>query len=171
MNKKTRIISERIELRPVSLPDEEDFLKALYGSTRDDVQYLPFDDAGKQAFILMQYAAQKKHYEEYYADADHFIVMCDGERAGRFIAESMEEEIRLVDLAILPKFRSSGIGTAIIQDYQGEGAESSRKCTLHVINGNPSIRLYERLGFVVTGENGMHHKMEWTPSASGTTKE
>lgn len=161
MTVKNKKLTDKIELRPVVMPDDEEFLKAVYASSRDDVQYLPFDDAGKQAFILMQYNAQKTHYDEYYGDAHHYIVLYDGKRAGRHMIHYGTEDIRLVDMAILPEYRKLGIGTVLFKDAFKDSVRLGIPCILHVIKQNPAIPMYKRLGFRVIGETGIHDKMEW----------
>jgi GNAT superfamily N-acetyltransferase len=156
-------LTEKVELRPVVMPDDEEFLKSVYASTRDDVQYLPFDDAGKQAFILMQYTAQKNHYDEYYKDAKHWIVLYEGNPAGRHMIDYGREDIRLVDMAILPEYRGKGIGTVLFKDAFKDSVRLGLPCILHVIKENPAIPMYERLGFRTIGETGIHDKMEWRP--------
>lgn len=164
MTAKNKTISERIELRPVISPEEEDFLQHLYGTTRDDIIHLPFDEAGKQAFILLQYAARKKHYDEYYAGAEDYIILYDRERAGRFTVEFSKDDIRLVDIAILPEYRGRGIGTALVDDTKKISAETARPFTLHAIKDSRALHLYERLGFRVIGETGIYNKLEWKPT-------
>lgn len=156
-----KIISERIELRTVDLPEEEGFLQNLYGTTRDDIIHLPFDEAGKQAFILQQYAARKKHYDEYYAGAEDYIILYDGKQAGRYMIEFNPHDIRLVDIAVLPEYRDHGIGGAIIEETKKIAAETGRPFTLHAIQDSPALRLYERLGFKVIDETGIYNKLEW----------
>lgn len=154
-------LTDRIELRPVKMPDDEEFLIAAYATTRDDVKYLPFDEAGKQAFILMQYTAQRDHYAVHYKDAYNYIILYDGKPAGRHMIYYGTEDIRLVDTVVLPEFQNKGIGSAVINDALKEGAEMGLPCVLHVIKESPAIRLYERLGFRVVSEIGMHDCMEW----------
>lgn len=156
-------LTEKIELRPVVMPDDDEFLHAVYASTRDDVKYLPFDDAGKQAFIAMQYTAQKTHYAEYFKDAKSYIVMYDGKPAGRHIIDYGKEDVRLVDMAILPEYRGLGIGTVLFKDALKDAERLGLPCVLHVIKENPAIPMYKRLGFRTVGESGFHDRMEWRP--------
>lgn len=154
-------ISDRIELRPVILPDDEEFLIDVYASSRDDLQYFPFDEAGKKAFVLMQYTAQKNHYAEYYGEAKYYVVMFDGIPAGRYWVDYGKEDIRIVDIAILPEFRGHGIGTELVKDALKHSKKLDVPCALHVVKESRALNLYERLGFRITGEIGFHHKMEW----------
>jgi ribosomal protein S18 acetylase RimI-like enzyme len=70
-------------------------------------------------------------------------------------------EIRLVDIAFLPEFRSGGLGTSILRDLLAEGEAAGKPVTIHVEVYNPAMRLYERLGFRSVEERGPYRLMEW----------
>jgi ribosomal protein S18 acetylase RimI-like enzyme len=161
-----RKLTDRIELRPVTMPEDDDLLHRIYASTRDDIKYLPFDEAGKRAFVEMQYKAQRDHYAVHYAGARSYIILHDGHPAGRHMIDYGSKDIRLVDTVILPEFRNLGIGTVIFRDAFRESMEMGLPCVLHVIKESPAIRLYRRLGFRVVGETGIHDRMEWRPETA-----
>lgn len=156
-------ITDRVELRPVILPDDENFLQDVYATTRDDVQYLPWDESLKREFILMQYRAQKAHYDEYYKNSVHYIVIYDGRPAGRYWMDYGKEDIRLVDMSILPEYRGHGIGTELFKYAFERSGELGLPCVLHVMKEHRSIPMYKRLGFRIIGETGVHDKMERPP--------
>ena len=66
MDDKTKTLDERIVLRPVVMPDDEQFLIDLYYTTRDDLQMTQLDEEMKKNLSLMQYLAQKQHYTTNY---------------------------------------------------------------------------------------------------------
>jgi ribosomal protein S18 acetylase RimI-like enzyme len=72
------------------------------------------------------------------------------------------ENLRLVDISLLPEFSGSGVGTKIISDLQSEAGEKNLPLILNVARNNPSaFRLYQKLGFQTTGEEEMYVSMEW----------
>lgn len=156
-------LTDKVEFRPVVMPEDDEFLYAVYASTRDDVQYLPFDESAKQAFIQMQYNAQKSHYAEHYKGALSYIILYDGKPAGRHLIHYGTEEICLVDTAILPEYRGLGIGTVVFKDAFKDSVRLGLPCILYVIKENPAMSLYERLGFRTIGEVGFHDLLEWRP--------
>jgi len=161
-------ITDKIDLRPVVMPDDEEFLQTLYFSTRYDVDLLPFDDAGKKAFMLMQYKAQKAHYDEYFRYSSHDIVLYDGEPVGRYMVDSRDEEIIGVDLSLLPRYRSLGIGSTLMRGTFEEAEAANLPFVFHVRQDNfRAIKLYERLGCRICGDKDGHYKMEWRPLADG----
>jgi len=161
MTDSNKKLTGRIELRPVIMPDDDDFLKALYFTSREDAHLLP--EEIKEAFLTMQYTAQKAHYEEHFNIAWHYIVMYDGQAIGRYWVDYRDDEIRLIDIALLPEYRGIGIGSIILKDTMKEAAETSRPYTLHAMQEGRSVKFYEKLGFHIVGEAGMHHLMEWKP--------
>jgi ribosomal protein S18 acetylase RimI-like enzyme len=92
------------------------------------------------------------------------VIEVDGTPAGRLYVHRREREIRLMDIALLPEFRGSGLGTALLSGLFAEAAAAGKTVTIHVEMYNPALRLYERLGFKKIGEHGVYHLMEWTPA-------
>jgi hypothetical protein len=45
-------------------------------------------------------------------------------------------------------------------------ATSSRPLRIYVESFNPSLRLFERLGFTAMEQEGIHLLMEWVPNSS-----
>jgi ribosomal protein S18 acetylase RimI-like enzyme len=149
-------------LRPVNLPDEEDFLIELYYTTRDDIHAAPMDERQKREFSLMQYEAQKLHYATHYPETTQDMILLDGERVGRYWTGRYETEILGIDLAILPAYRSLGLGTFLLEETFAEAARTNRVFNFHVLKFNArAIRLYERLNCKFTGETSSHFTMQW----------
>jgi GNAT superfamily N-acetyltransferase len=61
---------------------------------------------------------------------------------------------------ILPLHQNQGYGTHLIRDVISEAELQGKTVKLQVLKTNPARRLYDRLGFLVTGTNGPHHVME-----------
>ncbi len=100
---------------------------------------------------------------ETFTDAAYDIIILDGESIGRLYVDRREDEIRLIDIALLPEHRGGGLGTAILKEILAEGASVRKLVRIHVEQFNPAMRLYERLGFSKIEEQGVYHLMEWTP--------
>lgn len=151
-----------ISLRPVK-PEDEAFLYAVYASTRaDEFAWVNWDEAQKQAFLQMQFRAQRGQYQFSYPHASQQIIEYNGVPAGQWMVDRAAHGITLVDISILPAFRHLGLGTSLLQALQAE----NNKITLHVIRTNPAAHLYQRLGFVFVGEDAFHSRMEWTPESA-----
>jgi len=142
--------------------DDGAFLQDLYRATRQpELALTNWSDEQKDAFVAMQYEAQDHHYRAQYPDAAYDVVIVDGSPAGRISVDRGVDAIALLDICFMPPYRGQGLGTALLRRLQDEAAESGRSLRLHVELGNPAARLYERLGFVVTGEHGLYQEMEW----------
>jgi ribosomal protein S18 acetylase RimI-like enzyme len=157
-----------ISLREATASDD-DFLFALYGSTRrDEMTAWGMPEAQQDSFLRLQYRAQQQRFLAERDRSRHDIILRDGTPVGRMIVVRSADEIRLADIALLPDERGSGLGSALIRELQAEAARSSLPLRLHVARGNAgAARLYERLGFAVCGDTGSHLRMEWLPSTLG----
>jgi ribosomal protein S18 acetylase RimI-like enzyme len=69
------------------------------------------------------------------------------------------EDIRIVDISLLPEFRGQGVGTALLGAVTQEAAKEHRSVSIHVEKFNPAQRLYRRLGFVEAGGSGRYWLM------------
>lgn len=153
-----------VSLRPVR-DDDRELLYRIYASTRaEEVATTDWSEEQKGWFLRHQFEAQDHHYRQYYADAEFLIVEKDGAPAGRLYVARWVKEIRLVDIALLPEHRGSGLGTALVTRLLAEGAAAGKSVSIHVEAYNPALRLYQRLGFEPTGEErGPYLLMRWTP--------
>jgi ribosomal protein S18 acetylase RimI-like enzyme len=111
----------------------------------------------------MQFEAQHLHYHRSYPGATFEVVLADGVPAGRLYRHRLPEELRIVDIAVLPEFRGRGIGTALLGEILADGAREGLVVSIHVEHMNPAMSLYRRLGFEAAGESGPYVRMEWRP--------
>jgi ribosomal protein S18 acetylase RimI-like enzyme len=145
-----------VTLRPAGLGDRE-LLYRIYASTRaDELANVPWDDDAKEGFLRAQFDAQDRWWREHYAGARFDVVIVDGEPAGRLYVHESEDEIRIVDIALLPAYRNRGIGSALLSGVLADG----RRVTIHVERMNPALRLYERLGFTPAEDKGVYLFLE-----------
>jgi len=153
-----------IELRPIEAGDAE-FLYAVYAGTRaEELAPLGWSDAQRASFLRMQFEAQRSDYWRNYDTSRFHVVVCDGEQAGRLYVERRCDELLIVDIAMLPQFRNRGIGSALIAQLFEEADAVGLPVLVHVENGNPAQRLYQRLGFEFVGETGgIYRLMERRP--------
>jgi len=154
----------RLSLRTVRNEDE-DFLFRLYASTRqEEMSAWGWDATQQDAFLRMQFRAQRQGYAADYAGADHQVILADAEPVGRLMVHRTEKEVRLVDISVLPEYRNRGMGAALIHDLMAECQASRKALCLQVAKGNRAARLYERLGFLQTGEDEIYYHMGWNPA-------
>ncbi len=155
-----------LELRPVSAADD-DFLYRVYAGLRlEEMELVPWDETAKQTFLQMQFAAQQAHYQSYFPRASHDVILADGIPAGRLYVDRRETEIRILDITLLPERRGHRIGSHLLQDLMEEAKAANKTLSIYIENLNPSLRLFQRLGFIEADDNGISCLMEWHPAAN-----
>jgi ribosomal protein S18 acetylase RimI-like enzyme len=147
-------------LRPCA-PEDREFLVAVYGSTRaDELAMTGWADAEIDDFVRMQFDLQDRHYSAAYPDAERSVILAGGREAGRLYVHRDDDEIRVLDIALLPEFRGRGVGGELLTDLLAEASMVALPVRIHVEPGNPARSLYERLGFVEVGEESFYIRME-----------
>jgi ribosomal protein S18 acetylase RimI-like enzyme len=152
-----------VALRPAREEDWE-FFARVYASTRQaELAAVPWSDEERAAFLEQQFAAQSADYRANYPDASFDVVLVAGEPAGRLIVDRRDDEIGIVDIALLPAFRGSGIGTGLLRSLVDESEAAGTPLAIHVERENPARRLYERLGFTPVADLGVYLKLVRPP--------
>ena len=150
-----------LDLQPVRTEDEP-FLFELYASTRsDEMALVGWDKPQQEAFLRMQFKAQRSSYAMQFPNADYRIIVHDGRAAGRLIVDRSGDDILLIDVALLPEFRNAGVGSALMRQVMAEAARGGKALKLHVEKMNRARHLYDRLGFSTIGDNGIYLEMVW----------
>ena len=153
-----------VKLRPIE-PQDDEFLLSVYASTREyELSLVPWSAEQKAIFLKMQFVAQQQHYQEHYQGAEFSVIMADKVPVGRLYVMRGRDEIRIIDIALLPEYRQQGIGTPLIQRLLDEAQEQGKNVRIHVEVFNPSQQLFERLGFTKINNDGINYLMEWVPN-------
>ena len=161
----SELTGRSIALRPTRAGDEE-FLYGVYASTRqEELAQTGWGEALIETFLRQQFDAQSSYYREHYQDTSFDVILADGRPIGRLYVARWPEEIRIVDIALLPENRGAGVGTALLRDLISESEASAKPLSIHVERFNPALRLYERLGFREVEDKGVYLLMQ---RASGT---
>src|SRR5262245_36223948 len=151
-----------VHFRPIR-PDDAAFLYEVYASTRtEELALVDWDEAHKAAFLHQQFTAQHQFYQERYTQTDFLLILRDAVPVGRLYVARWQDEIRIVDIALLPPSRNASIGSAILRDLLAEAA-AHKPVRIQVEKFNPALRLYERLGFAPIEDKGVYLFMEWSP--------
>ena len=141
-------------LRPVGTADDA-FLRRVYASAREEeLSVVPWEPGQREAFLRMQFDAQDAFWAEQRPDTARSLILIGDEPAGRLYVDTTDDEVRIVDIAILPEFRRRGAGTALLEAIIDEApaSEPSRSTSSA---SNPARSLYERLGFREVAEHGV----------------
>lgn len=152
--------------RSLSGGDETLLLEIYAGTRQDELAQFGWSEVQASSFIAGQFAAQSAHYARHYPTMTAEIVLVDGEPAGRLLVDRQSDQIRIVDISLLPAFRGQLIGTELIRELQQEAAAAGKPVTIHVDNRNPAVDLYRRLGFLLVELREPYLFMRWpAPSA------
>ena len=158
-----------IQLRPVEEKDAA-FIEAVYRTTREAELHLTnWSEHQKNAFISMQSAAQLADYKTKCPGARFQVIIYNKKDAGRFFTCETENDIRLLDITILPEFTGKGIGTNLLHRLIQRSTKVQKKISLYVLASSPAIKLYQRLGFIHIKSNGLYYYMEREPGNYSNT--
>src|SRR5438105_2871111 len=122
-----------------ALPADELSLRRVYASVRyEELSIVPWADEQRDAFLSQQFEAQDAYYREHYHPASFDVIEVDGEPVGRLYVARWEDEIRIIDIALLPEHRGAGIGTQLLERLLAEGDEAGKRVSIHVEAHNPA---------------------------------
>jgi ribosomal protein S18 acetylase RimI-like enzyme len=150
-------------------PDDEAFLFEVYASTRNtELGLTGWNAETKAAFLRMQFQAMRQGYAAQYPKGDFLVVLRGDNRIGRMVIDRNSEEIRLIDIALLPEERGRGIGTRLVRELQKEASCAGRGLRLQAVKNSGPAQWYRRLGFVVVQDDGIYESMDWRREARQT---
>jgi GNAT superfamily N-acetyltransferase len=165
MNSNTKTGNAQITLRPATAADD-DFILFCYASTRaQELAQAPWSAEQKEVFVRMQYVAQKQHYAAESPHASHDIIYVNETPVGRIYLDRREDALHILDITLLPQDRNHGTGSVLLGRLLDEAGRVGKPVTIYVENFNPSLRLFERLGFQKDHEKGFHLLMRWQPES------
>lgn len=155
---------ERLTLRAIT-EDDDEFLLAVYASTRAaEMAQVEWQPGQQQGFVKWQFEMQRREYDARFPNSEYNLILINQQPAGRIWIGRDHEQIRLLDIALLPQFQNRGAGSHLLNALIAE-AQATAKPLRHMVfmlNDN-AYRFYERLGFSVIGDFGAYRHMEWKP--------
>jgi GNAT superfamily N-acetyltransferase len=158
--------TEVISTRAMS-PEDEPFLRRVYAGTREEeLAVVPWSIDQKDAFLRMQFDAQHRYYQDQFPDASFDVVFREDLPVGRLYVDRRDDEIRIIDIALVPEARGGGIGGLLLGDLIAEAGSARKPLRIHVERANRALSLYQRLGFSEIGHTDFYYLMEWNPGAN-----
>jgi ribosomal protein S18 acetylase RimI-like enzyme len=139
-------------LRPCT-GDDGEFARRVHREAYFDVvtrQFGEWDDERQRGF-----------FEAKWDPPGYRAIVVDGADVGVVRSRREADHYFLDEIQLLPMAQGSGVGSAIIRDLQEQAQHAGLPLRLQVLKQNRARRLYERLGFYVTGETAHHFQMEW----------
>ncbi len=132
-----------------------------------DLQRRAATDADIPALLALREATMRMHMLNSGADASpdsmrarllhgyrHAqVLLREGRIVGLLKLDRSGADHVVMQIQLAPELQGHGLGKALLQEYIAEARAAGRDVTLHVLKANPARGLYERLGFVVEGED------------------
>ncbi|MBS0631126.1 MAG: GNAT family N-acetyltransferase [Verrucomicrobia bacterium] len=158
------------ELRDVR-PGDEDFLYRLYAAERaEEMALTGWGVEQQQVFLSMQYRMRQQGYRLQFPQAETTIATVQGVPMGALVLNRETEAIRIVDIGTLPIFvvdgvehNSAGLGRQLLAHVMAEAERTGRPLIAHVLKSNRAWKLWQRLGWMATEDDGIHLSIEWWP--------
>jgi ribosomal protein S18 acetylase RimI-like enzyme len=153
-----------IACRPATDADLPILAETFFSTRIEEVAQTGWPIEAQRAFLSQQFDAQHRHYRTHYPDAEWLVLERDGVAIGRLYLDTRQDDLHLIDIALLAQARGSGIGGALLEDLIDFAEATGRSVSIFVERMNPAMRLYERLGFVKISEEGVYDLMERPPA-------
>ena len=155
-----------LNLRPQRDSDAV-FVATLYNSTRDDLYLADAENDFIEELIEMQFRAQREGYGQQFPNAMYFIIELHQQPIGRAAVDFGPNEVRMIDLSLIPPARNKGYGTNVIRALQIAANQVRTPLTLTVLMNNPrAAQLYANLGFRIEQQTPSHALMAWYPQTA-----
>lgn len=153
-------------VRPAT-PADDAFLYAVFCTTwEDEVAAMP-NPALVQHFLRIQYTAQNRRFAQRFPGYERWVVMYDGERAGRFFLHRSPSMLHLVEMTLMPQHRSRGLGSTILRGVIDEAEAAGQSVSLRVARRNVrAANLYDTMGFRLVTMDDQDSYFEWTPQVT-----
>jgi ribosomal protein S18 acetylase RimI-like enzyme len=88
------------------------------------------------------------------------VLLRDGEPVGLIKLQRIPGEWQLVQLQLVAGVQGQGLGRDVLEEVLADAAAAGADVCLDVLKTNPARHLYERLGFLVVGEDEHEYLMK-----------
>ena len=122
------------------------------------------DPHHRAAGIFQTPAEMEERVRSHWDEAQ--VIELDGRPVGLWKLWRQPEVWWILQVQILPEAQGRGIGAKLICGLSAEADSAGVALKLKVLKTNPARRLYERLGFVIVGDDDHGHEMQWIPTPS-----
>ncbi|MGA2599030.1 MAG: GNAT family N-acetyltransferase [Bryobacteraceae bacterium] len=153
-----------VTLKPAVFETDETFLHNLFRNAHPEFQQMPLPQAEIDSIVSMQFHLQQQGYDSQFPQSRHDLILLDEEPVGRIWVNRAEEDMTVVDIAVLAQHRNRGIGATLYSRVMEEAREARLpvRCSVERFNAG-SFRFHDRLGFRVYEETETMQFMEWVP--------
>ncbi|MCA1656127.1 MAG: GNAT family N-acetyltransferase [Actinobacteria bacterium] len=150
-------------LRPARPADDELLLTLSADRIGADLAAAGLDPGMASPVAALQATAREAAYRANWPGATDFVVEVDGEPAGRLLVDEAPDCHRIVDLALLGRFRGRGLGTRLLAGVTARADAAGVPVRLTVARASAAVALYRRAGFDVVADQGLDLAMQRQP--------
>lgn len=141
-------------LRPAT-PSDRPFVEGIYFDTQRWLIERLFGWRGDDV--------ERAKFNDFYDEKHTQIVQVEGEDVGWLTVLRESDSIEVDSIYISSARHGAGLGTSLLEQIIAEADAEGKPVTISTAKINPARRLYNRLGFEVTGESEFKVYMERKP--------
>jgi ribosomal protein S18 acetylase RimI-like enzyme len=147
--------------------DDDAFVYDVFSTTwESEVAALPNQNLA-QHVLRIQHIAQERRFASRYPGLQRFIVLENGQSAGRLYVHESDSLLEVVDLTLMPSHRDHGIGTRIFHELFEHATREGQTISLRVERRNErATMLYSQLGFDLVSVDDLDNHFEWAPATA-----
>jgi ribosomal protein S18 acetylase RimI-like enzyme len=139
----------QIKLRPALIQDFEYCKRLYFDGMKRIIEELHLDLAAQAVSFKKQWILEEVR-----------IITLDDSDVGWLQTATRDDGLFVGQLFVDDPFQRRGIGTEVMNRLIAEAARDNQAVRLEVVKTNPSLRLYERLGFRITHEEDRKFHMK-----------
>jgi ribosomal protein S18 acetylase RimI-like enzyme len=144
-----------VSFRPAIVADFGYCERLYFAEMADIIRELKLDMAAHAASFRRQWQVGEVR-----------IIMLDGADIGWLQSTTRDGSLFLGQLFVDGALQRRGLGTEVMRCLIDEAAQNRQAMTLEVVKTNPAKRLYDRLGFRVTGGDNRKFHMRREPDTA-----
>lgn len=155
-------IKNEFELKSIDIETEIELFE-VFKECRSDLSWVTgFSETEKNQYLKTQFELEKTQFVTFYPKAEYYMVIKDNKCIGRLYIDYGENDIRILEIGLIEKYRNRGIGRSIIKNIIAKASEHNKSVSLQVSWFNEkALKLYEELGFFVVENNQVSYEMQF----------
>lgn len=152
-------------VRPCKQSDDV-FLYDVFCTTwQSEVAALPNQNLARHV-LRIQHIAQERRFAGRYPGHQRYVLMHEGEAAGRLYLHESGSTMQIVDLTLLPQFRHLGIGSRLLVDLMKQAVQDSAVITTEVGRRIKDVTGFlAAMGFDLVSVDDLDNHFEWRPTS------
>ncbi len=145
-----------------ALEADSGLLREIYAGTRGDLMHvLPPEIA--RLMVDQQFDAQEAAWEAFYPGLERLVILNgNSQPAGRLYRQWRASGLWIVDLALLPGRRGTGLGISVLRQEKALAEAAGKPVRGHVMKSNAGpLRLFQKIGFQIVSDAGEYVEVCW----------